>query len=146
MTVHRGARVEELWVYPLKSAGGIRLDRMELDEFGPMMDRRWILIDGNGRFMSQRTHPRMALLNVEWDGEGVTVHEPGGASCRLPVVDAGSRVDMVVWDRPGHVLEIEGEPGRWMSEWFGERVRVGFLILPSNIALRSTMVKAKRLL
>jgi uncharacterized protein YcbX len=69
----------------------------------------------------------MALLTVEWHAEGVTVTEPGGARCRLPVVDAGPRVDLTLWDRPGHAVEIEGDPGRWMSEWFGEPVRVGFM-------------------
>ncbi len=122
-------RVEELWVYPLKSAAGIQVDRMVLDEFGPTMDRRWILIDGNGRFMSQRTHPRMALLEVEAHDGGVTVLEPGGARCTLPVVEAGRRVDLTLWDRPGYAIEIEGEPGRWMTEWFGETVRVGFMPL-----------------
>jgi uncharacterized protein YcbX len=121
------ARVEELWVYPLKSAAGIPLDRIELDEFGPTMDRRWILIDGDGRFMSQRTHLRMALLRVEAHDGGVTVLEPGGASCTLPTVETGPRVDLTLWGRPGHAVEIEGEPGRWMTEWFGEPVRVGFM-------------------
>lgn len=127
MNANGVARVEELWVYPLKSAAGISLDRMELDEFGPTMDRRWILIDGDGRFMSQRTHPRMALLQVEVHDGGVKVLEPGGSSCTLSTAEEGPRVDLTLWDRPGYAIEIEGEPGRWMTEWFGELVRVGFM-------------------
>ena len=127
MTEPRGPVVEELWVYPLKSGRGIPVDRMDLDSYGPSMDRRWILLDGDGRFMSQRTHPRMALLSVAFENGGITVTEPDGGACFLPVRDEGVRFRVSVWDLPGEAIELDGDPASWMSEWFGEPVRVGFM-------------------
>lgn len=127
MSEARGPVVEELWIYPLKSAQGIRVDRMNLDPYGPSMDRRWILLDRDGRFMSQRTHPRMALLSVSLQTHGITVSEPGGGACFLPTREEGARFRVSVWDLPGEAVELHGDPASWMSDWFGEPVRVGFM-------------------
>jgi uncharacterized protein YcbX len=50
-----------LYVYPIKSCAGISMDSAELSATGLRHDRRWMLVDGDGKFMSQRAHPRMAL-------------------------------------------------------------------------------------
>ena len=49
-------RIESLHVHPLKSAAGIRLDAAELDDFGVRWDRRWMIVDDNGVFVTQREH------------------------------------------------------------------------------------------
>ena len=49
-------------VYPIKSAGGIALQEWEVDRFGLRYDRRWMVVDQTGEFLSQRSHPRLALV------------------------------------------------------------------------------------
>lgn len=57
--------VSELWIYPIKSCGGISLRKMKILEDGPQWDRRWMLVDINGKFVSQREEPRLALIKTE---------------------------------------------------------------------------------
>ncbi len=57
--------VTELYIYPIKSLGGIRAQSVLLTDRGFEHDRRWMLVDGNNRFISQREYPKMALLRVE---------------------------------------------------------------------------------
>jgi uncharacterized protein YcbX len=51
-------------VYPLKGAAGFDLSETDLDEFGILGDRRWMLATPDGRFISQRTHPRLCLIRT----------------------------------------------------------------------------------
>ena len=58
-------KVSELFVYPIKSLGGISLNEAEVTDRGFKYDRRWMLIDSNGNFLSQRKIPQMALISVD---------------------------------------------------------------------------------
>jgi uncharacterized protein len=54
----------EIYVFPIKSLGGISLQSAKVEERGLQYDRRWVLVDKNGMFLTQREHPQMALLQV----------------------------------------------------------------------------------
>lgn len=55
----------ELNIYPVKSLGGISLNEAEVTDRGLKYDRRWMIVDSDEKFLSQRTHPQMALLKVK---------------------------------------------------------------------------------
>ena len=46
--------VSQLFIYPIKSLGGIELSSAEVDKRGLKNDRRWMLVDNNNQFMTQR--------------------------------------------------------------------------------------------
>lgn len=54
--------ISSLHIYPVKSLGGIALERMPLYKRGPVFDREWMLVDDQGLFISQREKSRMALI------------------------------------------------------------------------------------
>jgi len=56
--------LSEIWVYPIKSLGGIALQEAVPEQRGLRYDRRWMLVDDTGRFVSQREIPRMAMLGT----------------------------------------------------------------------------------
>mgnify|MGYP006201454429 FL=1 len=66
-------QLQDIYIYPIKSLGGIRLEESELEERGLKFDRRWMLVDKEGMFLSQRTFPEMALLQVEVGEQGLLV-------------------------------------------------------------------------
>ena len=57
-----GLRLSEIWIYPIKSLGGIRVKSAKVFEKGLEYDRRWMLIDSDNNFMTQRINPNMALF------------------------------------------------------------------------------------
>ena len=57
-------QISALYIYPIKSLGGIALDTAVLTDRGLQHDRRWMLIDANSRFLSQRENAQMALLKT----------------------------------------------------------------------------------
>ena len=72
-------------MYPIKSARGIPLEESEVDEFGLRHDRRWMVVNPSGEFLSQRTHPRLALIAPEIDGQTLRISAPEMPSLELPL-------------------------------------------------------------
>jgi uncharacterized protein YcbX len=62
-------RVSQLNIYPIKSLGGISLDRVRVTDRGLYLDRRWMLVDEGGIFMTQREFPKMALIRPALAGD-----------------------------------------------------------------------------
>src|SRR5882757_3845707 len=58
-------RVTSLFVYPVKSLRGYAVPAAELDALGFAGDRRFLLVDATGKFMTQRTAPRMACIDAK---------------------------------------------------------------------------------
>ena len=58
------ASIAALFVYPVKSCRGIALDFARLAERGLEHDREWMIVDGDGRFVTQRDVPRLALIDA----------------------------------------------------------------------------------
>lgn len=56
--------LSEIWRYPLKSAKGLSLTEAQLDQFGLQNDRRWMLVDPAGKMVTQRSCPKMCLIQV----------------------------------------------------------------------------------
>jgi len=76
--------VHALFCYPIKSLGGVRLEEAHAEGRGLRHDRRWMLVDERGEFMSQRRHPRMTLASVAIGEAALAVKAPGGATLRVP--------------------------------------------------------------
>src|ERR671920_2185112 len=81
-----------LYVYPIKSCAGISLQSAELCATGLCHDRRWMLVDETGKFMSQRAHPRMALISTHLSAEYLTVAAPGMPDLEIPTQQDGANL------------------------------------------------------
>lgn len=108
-------------VYPVKSLGGYTLNEVDLTDRGPEHDRRWMLVDRDGRFLSQREVPAMACLHCSPGDEGFIVTDVrDGAHLRLPwEMHAGRASRVRIWE--DEVVAIAGPAAA--SEWFTERLR-----------------------
>jgi uncharacterized protein YcbX len=59
-----GVEISELWIYPIKSCKGIKVNSALVTPRGFELDRWFMVVDQNGKFVSQRTFPQMALVSV----------------------------------------------------------------------------------
>ena len=65
--------LSEINIYPIKSLGGIGLQTAEVEERGLKFDRRWMLVENENKFITQREHPQMALLQVAIEEAGLSI-------------------------------------------------------------------------
>jgi uncharacterized protein len=107
-----------LYVYPIKSCGGIAIEEWEVDDRGLRYDRRWMLVDETGRFMSQRRFPRMALIRVRIDHDGLVVVAPNMPSLGVPFrARDGALLLASVWDDLVESVTVGDDANRWFSEF-----------------------------
>jgi uncharacterized protein YcbX len=110
----------QLNIYPLKSAAGIPADRWAVDAFGLRYDRRWMLVDETGQFISQRECPRLALLRPTLQGGLLSVVAPGQAPLQLPLRPSWSATTRVtVWDDPCEAAWLGERAADWFSTALG---------------------------
>jgi uncharacterized protein YcbX len=114
-------RLREIWIYPIKALGGIRLSSSSVMEKGLQYDRRWMVVDEHDIFMTQRTHPKMALFKVGIDGSHLTVtFDLSSTHLNIDSPAEGEPVKTKVWDDEVEVTEAN----RTLSTWFSERLGV----------------------
>jgi uncharacterized protein len=107
-----------LYVYPIKSCAGISLQRSDLSATGLRHDRRWMLVDETGEFMSQRTHPRMALISVRFAPERMIVSAPDMDELEVPLYpQTGESIDVCVWGDTNRGALVSEEADRWFGEY-----------------------------
>jgi uncharacterized protein YcbX len=66
-------KVEELYIYPIKSCRGQKVANFEMTKEGPQGDRQWMLVDETGKFLSQRSVPKMASIETFFEPSALTV-------------------------------------------------------------------------
>ncbi|MBC6492934.1 MOSC domain-containing protein [Flavihumibacter stibioxidans] len=115
-------KISGIFIYPIKSLGGISLTEANTTDRGLQYDRRWMLVDEAGVFLTQRSHPAMALLQVQLQEDGLYVfhkHHPG-QNILIPFEPESSQVTEVeIWDDHCSALVVSETAGQWFSGQLG---------------------------
>ena len=112
--------ISALHIYPVKGLKGIELDAARCTERGLEHDRRWMVVDSEGRFLSQRSHPRMATIWTDiYDGE-LSLSAPDVGSVEVPIEPADAQPMRVrVWHSDCDALAVSSRADAWLSDYLG---------------------------
>ena len=124
-------QVSQLYIYPIKSLGGIALQTAEITDRGFKHDRRWMLIDSNNRFISQREVAEMALLKVNITSFGLEVFHVADSDniFKIPFGPYnGVSVPVSVWDT-GCTAILVSEAA---NEWFSNKLKIDCRLIYMN--------------
>lgn len=110
-------KLSEIWIYPVKSLGGIQVTSAQVMEKGLKFDRRFMLVSDDGLFMTQRIYPKMALFKLSFDNGGFTIRfeQDHLALPSIPRIK-GEQKTVHVWDDTLLANEVEGEYSQWFSD------------------------------
>lgn len=117
-------RISELAIHPLKSARRLVVPALALDALGPVDDRRWLLVDATGAFVTQRTHPRLCLLSALPEAAGLRLSAPGQEDLVVPVPTGAARVMATVWNDTVVARATIPAADAWCSRFLGMPVRL----------------------
>lgn len=109
-----------LYIYPIKSLRGIALDHCAVTSRGFEHDRRWMLVDAKGKFLTQRQQPRLALVSVALGPEALLVTAPGMDALQVPYhLQQGDALRVKVWGDECEALGAGESRDRWFSHYLG---------------------------
>jgi uncharacterized protein len=115
-------RVQDIFIYPIKSMKGIRLESAKVLERGFQYDRRWMLVDRAGVFLTQRTHHQMALIQVELQDNHLLVSSSINQAnpIQIPLdFKLESQIEVEVWDDRMLANLVDPSFDQWFSEVLG---------------------------
>ncbi|MCY1664092.1 MOSC domain-containing protein [Rhizobium sp. SL86] len=118
-------RIAGLNIFPLKSARGIALDESPIDAMGLSGDRRWMLTNPDGYFITQREMPALARLLVNPTDTGLSLSMNGeGLTAAFPAPDR--RQQVVVWKSSVDAALADDAVNATLSKWLERDVRLVF--------------------
>lgn len=118
-------QVTRLTTYPVKSLGGTSVDRAVVTAQGLLEDRRWALIDTEGRPVTARECPTLlSITAVATEGGGALLTAADGASVRLPAADPSAEQVDVGLSRVDRLVLGDAEASSWLAQRTGRDVRL----------------------
>jgi uncharacterized protein len=120
--------ISQINIYPIKSLRGISLESARIEDRGLEYDRRWMLINRDNNFLSQRTYPRMATISVDITNDGLRVSHDDAESMSIPFEPSRPRVvHATIWRNRSRTLVYEDDVNKWFSNILGGDVRLVYM-------------------
>jgi len=116
--------VESLFIYPLKSGRAIPMARVSIDATGFKWDRYWMAVDAAGHFITQRTHPKLALVVPDIGEDALTLNAPGQGALHIPLRPEGASATVKVWRDTCTGLDQGEAAAEWISAAIGDHARL----------------------
>lgn len=123
-------KLSGLFVYPIKACRGISLESAHVVERGLQFDRRYMLVDRTGTFVTQREAPQLSRVTTAFVGDSIVVSTQASADLELPrELFPGSHLESSayrVWDHFGSALR-HPEGSRWFSTFLDDEVSLVYM-------------------
>jgi len=116
-------KLSEIYIYPIKSLGGIPVNSAEVTDRGLKHDRRWMLVDEDNKFFTQRLVKTMTLLQTSIAAESLIVFNKTNPDekIEIPFTPKDNQTEKaVVWDDTVDVIHYQKE----INEWFTEQLKI----------------------
>ena len=108
-----------LYRYPVKSLAGQALQAMSVDRRGPELDRHWMLVDPQGRFLTQRQYPRMTLIATRFGTDGtLRLQAPGMPELEV-AASSRDRLEVRVWGDTLSAARVGDGADDWLRAFLG---------------------------
>ncbi|MGB6604642.1 MAG: MOSC N-terminal beta barrel domain-containing protein [Steroidobacteraceae bacterium] len=121
-------KVVDLFVYPVKSTRGLARSRVTVAPTGFEWDRQWMVVDLEGRFLTQRSHPQMARIVPKVTAQALVLEAPGLPALRVGLGSgteaSGERITVRIWKDSCTAVDQGGEADVWLSRAIGQPVRL----------------------
>jgi uncharacterized protein YcbX len=118
-------QVSGLVYYPIKACRGVEVESAWVERMGLKHDRRMMVVTAQGEFLTQREHPRLALVTPRLNDGILELSAPDYDSIQLAIVTSGTPWQVNIWKSKGvHAIDQGDEAAAWFSEWLGRSVRL----------------------
>ncbi len=133
MPLPRGQLVE-IHIYPVKGARGVALQKSDVLAGGLRHDRRFMLIDAHGKFLTQREHARLALVTTAVEGDALVLGASGDTARVALQPEGGTHRRVRIWHDVVDAIEVAGDASALVSAHLG--VPCTLVFMPDHVVRR----------
>ncbi|MBM4412815.1 MAG: MOSC domain-containing protein [Chloroflexi bacterium] len=116
--------VSGLYIYPIKGCRGISLSDAVVEDIGLAHDRRMLVVDNDGTFLSQREVPSMALIEVVVHADGWLLSAPNVPSIVVTPTTTGPLRLVTIWRDTSMVVDQGDAVATWLRTLLGQPCRL----------------------
>ncbi|MCK5831408.1 MAG: MOSC domain-containing protein [Methylococcales bacterium] len=112
------AILSDIYIYPVKSLSGIKVSTWPVNEKGLLHDRKWMLIDSNNQFLSQRRVPKMVLIKTQIEDKTLILSTSISGSISLPLnPENGDAINTTIWKDQCLAKTTNQKVDQWLSNF-----------------------------
>lgn len=118
-------QLDQISIYPIKSCSGINLQSSQVLDRGFPHDRRWLLIDQEGQFISQRSTPLLGQIKISMNSSQLNVSYIGKSTLSVNFNNQSNvRHKALIWKDKVDGLWVGRESDDWFSHVLGQQVHL----------------------
>ena len=121
------AVLSEIHRYPVKSIAADSLQSAEVEPRGLRGDRRWMVVDSNGKFLTGREFGALTQIVAQVDGDELALSAPGRSTLHAHADPRAQRVRVTVWRSQVDALPANPDADAWISDWLGQPARLVYM-------------------
>lgn len=140
--------ISRLFIYPVKSCAPVEVDRLHFDQYGPVGDRRFMVVNPEGKFLTQRQLPKMAFIqpsvqiNNSHQIETLTLSAKDVSPLHVSVNTLKTdKLSVTVWKDSLQATDCGDEAAEWLSELLGKPCRL--VMLPDDSQRQVSLKRAE---
>jgi uncharacterized protein YcbX len=118
------AVISQLVIYPVKSCAGVQRQQALLTKTGLEFDRTWMVVDAQGEFLTQRTLPRMALIQPQLKRYEMVLSAPGMLALHVALEAVERPVRVSLWKDEFLAHDMGPIAARWLTDFLGVAARL----------------------
>lgn len=117
--------LSQIHVFPVKSLAGFQVASWPVDQRGLQYDRKWMLVDTDRQFLSQRRLPKMALIKTRIESDTLILSAPGQSDLSLPLLEVpGEALEVTVWGDRCTGISAGADADDWFSRFLERDCRL----------------------
>jgi uncharacterized protein YcbX len=126
-------RLASIHTYPIKSCHRIDHGDAVVEPWGLAGDRRWLVVEPDGTFITQRVTPSLALVQPSHTGQGgLVLRTPGMPDLDVPAPADGALMPVKVWSSTVDATPAGAPADDWLSAVLDRKVRLVYLDDPTR--------------
>lgn len=111
--------------YPIKSCRGFEVAAWNVERMGLERDRRLMVVTPEGEFLTERSHPRLALVTPHLQNQLLTLTAPNFDSLQVAIQTSGAAQPVNIWKSEGvQAIDQGDDAAAWFSDWLNTNVRL----------------------
>ena len=136
-----GGKLSQIYIYPVKSTRGISVPKASIEKhglkYGPVMDRQFMIVDSNGKFITGRQFPKLVTIQASFNGTILSLAAPNMPPIEASISEDSDLIDTEVFGMKCQCLDLGPEIGAWIGRHLGKE-HLGFKVIYHDYSKRDS--------